>query len=77
MQGAARDVLVDALFRAEDAGLGEWLWLPIHDEIIIQVPESQVDDYCARLVEVMSTEIRGMPIPAEGTILGDRWKKAG
>lgn len=77
VQGAARDVLVDALFRAEDAGLGEWLWLPIHDEIIIQVPESQVDDYCARLVEVMSTEIRGMPIPAEGTILGDRWKKAG
>ena len=27
--------------RAEDAGLGHLLWVPIHDEIVVQAPEDQ------------------------------------
>lgn len=76
VQGLSRDVLVQAMFRAEDAGLGDALWVPIHDEIVLQAPEERAEEYRDRLVEVMSTTLLGWDIPAEGVVLGARWKKA-
>lgn len=57
IQGLSRDLLAQALFRAEDAGLGEAFLLPIHDEILIQVPEDRADELTAVLVEAMHTTL--------------------
>ncbi|MFN8056292.1 DNA polymerase [Gordonia sp. (in: high G+C Gram-positive bacteria)] len=75
-QGLSRDVLAEAMCRAEDAGLGHLLWVPIHDEIVVQAPEDQSEEYKNKLVEIMSTTLLGWTIPAEGIVLGKRWRKA-
>ncbi|MDO3110440.1 DNA polymerase [Mycobacteroides abscessus] len=62
IQGLARDLLAQALFRAEDAGLGEAFLLPIHDEILIQVPEDRADELTGVLVEAMHTTL---PVAAD------------
>lgn len=62
IQGLSRDLLAQALFRAEDAGLGEAFLLPIHDEILIQVPEDRADELTAVLVEAMHTTL---PVAAD------------
>ncbi|OBA40769.1 DNA polymerase [Gordonia sp. 852002-51296_SCH5728562-b] len=78
IQGYSRDVLADALLRvAADPDLGPGLVMPIHDELLVQVDEGRAEELLARLVELMSTTVRGIPIPAEGTLHGPRWSAKG
>lgn len=82
VQGTARDLFVDALLRLDamtfltEDGVDRWsnyLWLVIHDEIILQVPEHLAEQAAAALEEAMNTTFLGVPITAEAKILGDRW----
>lgn len=61
IQGLARDLLAQAMFRAEDAGLGGAFLLPIHDEILIQVPEDRADELTQVLVDAMHTTLSVPP----------------
>lgn len=65
IQGLSRDLLAKALFRAEDAGLGGGFLLPIHDEILIQVPEARAEELTAVLVAAMHTRL-AVPADAPG-----------
>ncbi|WP_082778071.1 DNA polymerase [Tsukamurella pseudospumae] len=76
VQGAGRDLLVDALLALDDLGYGERVWLPIHDEWIVQVPEEEAEKACADLSRVMTTELRGVPITADAEVIGSHWRKA-
>lgn len=74
IQGYARDVLADAMLRvADDPELGPGLVMPIHDELLVQVPEASAEALLERLVALMTTSVEGIPIPAEGVVLGPRW----
>jgi DNA polymerase-1 len=73
IQGAARDLFADALLRLRAAGWGDALWLVIHDEIILQVPEEQADAACAALEAAMNTTFMGVPITASAEVIGKRW----
>jgi DNA polymerase-1 len=73
IQGAARDLFADALLRLRAAGWGDALWLVIHDEIILQVPEEQAEAACAALENAMNTTFMGVPITAEAEVIGKRW----
>jgi DNA polymerase-1 len=75
IQGTARDLLIEAMFRLEDAGLGDFMLLPIHDELIFQVPEAEAADIRDRIIEAMTTTFLDVPIVAEADILGKRWTK--
>ncbi|MGH8933810.1 MAG: DNA polymerase, partial [Egibacteraceae bacterium] len=75
IQGAARDLFADALLRLRAAGWGDALWLVIHDEIILQVPEARAQDACAALEAAMTCTFRGVPITAEAKVLGTRWSE--
>ena len=77
IQSAGRDVLGEALLRLADAGWGDYFWLPIHDELVMEVPEDRADEACSALTELMSTEVAGISIPAEGEVVGTRWKGLG
>lgn len=73
IQGTARDLLLDAMFRLDDAGFGEYMLLPIHDEVLFQVPADQAGELVKRITEAMETVFMGVPITAEAKVLGDRW----
>jgi DNA polymerase-1 len=73
IQGTARDLLLDAMFRLEDAGLGQYMRLPIHDEIVFEVPAEQADALTVRILAAMGSTWRGVPIVAEAVVLGQHW----
>ena len=76
VQGAARDLLVDAGLRLLDKGYDpNNLMLAVHDEWVMEVPNEQVEQTLADLEEVLTTTFRGVPIECEVGVLGDRWGK--
>ena len=77
IQSSGRDVLGEALCRLEDAGWAPYFWLPIHDEMVLEVPEDRADEACAALTEHMTTEVLGIEVPAEGEVVGTRWRGLG
>lgn len=75
IQGTARDVWVQTLLRVVDAGMGGWIWLVVHDETILCVPEALAERVRTRLEALMSSTFMGVPIRAEAKVMGNRWLK--
>ncbi|GLE54898.1 hypothetical protein NJBCHELONAE_02090 [Mycobacteroides chelonae] len=73
MQGLARDLLLGAMFRLDTAGFAEYMLLPIHDEVLFQVPADQAEAMLPRIIAAMETTFEGVPITVEAKILGPRW----
>lgn len=73
VQGPARDLFADALLNLRAAGWGDYLWLVIHDEILLMVPAELADEACKALEAAMNTTFLGVPILAEAEIRGERW----
>ena len=44
--------------------VGQWLRLTIHDEILCECPVDIVDDVEGKLIEIMSSEVKQMALPA-------------
>lgn len=73
VQSAAREVLVDAWIRLEDGhGRPGVVWLPVHDELVLQVPDDEVDAVIADVEDSMRMEFRGVPVEADAIVLRDR-----
>jgi DNA polymerase-1 len=49
------------------------LWLFVHDEVLLHVPNDQADDAAKRVQDIMHTVFYGIPIDAEAEVLGGRW----
>jgi len=64
IQGTARELLVDALVRWRDTPWGHCTLLPVHDELVVAVPEAEAEQAVVTLVECMAGELRGVPIVA-------------
>lgn len=76
IQSTAFDLFQTAVLRVHDAlPKGAHVWMPIHDELVIETPERHVDRVVAALAEHMPTECRGVPIQATPVVLGIHWKK--
>jgi len=73
IQGTARELLVDALLRWAATPWGHLPLFPVHDELVVMVPEDQADDATAALVECMATELYGVPIIAEASTPTYAW----
>lgn len=71
IQSSSRDLLVLALHRLAEFGMAEMLWIPIHDELILQVPEDRVEECMARLEQAMRMTVLGVPITATAIALYD------
>lgn len=65
IQGTARELLIDALVRWSDTPWGTCTLVPVHDELIVAVPEDQALDALAELERCMTSEINGIAIVAE------------
>src|SRR5690606_35971381 len=55
IQSTAAEVFKNNLVKIDNAGLGEWTLLPVHDEIILSVPKEIANDAKHELAELMTT----------------------
>jgi DNA polymerase-1 len=47
------------------------VWWPVHDELVLQVPEDEVEAVIRDVEESMTFEFRGVPIEADAVVLRD------
>lgn len=73
IQGTAADVLKQKLVAVDSAGLGEYLVLPVHDEVIFDVPADQAEDVAKVALDVMQDfDSFAVPLTA-GAEFGPKW----
>lgn len=72
-QSAARDLLAQALVDLFEKGLGDYVCLPIHDEILAQAPASQATEIAEEIKKVMTMDLLGVPIDADAEVGGRSW----
>jgi DNA polymerase-1 len=82
IQSTGRDLLGCALSILAEMGLGSKIWLPVHDEIVLEVPEDKAETAAQMLGEAMTMHLPGgykvdVPFPATGEVIGARWKGLG
>ena len=80
LQGAAADIIKRAMIRLpgalEDAGLGARMLLQVHDELLFEVPDGEVDDTAALVARTMETAAHlSVPLTVE-TGRGRSWAEA-
>ena len=77
VQSTARDVMAQAIVNLFDAGLGDYLLLPIHDEVIGEAPEGEAQEVIDSIQEVMrGNGFQGLPLDTDGEVVGTSWGHA-
>ena len=82
IQSTGRDLLGRALCNLADAGWGSVIWLPVHDEIVLEVPVERAEEAAEALGAAMTMRLPktgglvrvDVEFPATGEIIGDRWR---
>ena len=65
IQGSCAVMMKQSLINLDFAGLGDYLIVPIHDEVLFSVPESEIDDLRPVIAEAMYNGDFGIDINAE------------
>jgi len=68
--------VVDGLIRWSGTRWGRSVLWPVHDEIVAKVPEAEAEEATATLVEVMTSDIAGVPIVVEPSAPAFAWQDA-
>lgn len=76
IQATGRELLVDGMLRWRQTRWGGSIILPVHDELIVMVPEADATEALAALVGCMRTEFRGVPIVVEANQPSFAWQDA-
>lgn len=72
-QGMAAQLFKMKLVELDDAGLGDLMILPVHDEVILDVPKDRITDTTDALQDIMNdNHILSVPVTA-GISHGKRW----
>jgi len=69
IQGGAAEVFKSSLVRLDQADLTEHLIVPVHDEIVLQAPKDQVEEF-KRIVQECMTTTEGWAVPLTAGIDG-------
>lgn len=73
IQGTAGEVLKRKMVEADQAGLGEYMLIPVHDEIDFDVPEDVLPDFLTTLDDVMNDdELLTVPLTWSAEV-GPNW----
>lgn len=73
VQSTARDLLAQAIVDVFDAGLGDYLLLPVHDELIYQAPLGEVDEVAHEIGRLMESDFMGVRIESDVEVYGPSW----
>lgn len=73
VQGTAAEVLKMKLIELDAAGFGPYMCLPVHDEVVFDVPADQVDEFARAAMSVMNDEtLFSIPLLTDASF-GTRW----
>ncbi|HEX2243325.1 MAG TPA: DNA polymerase [Gammaproteobacteria bacterium] len=73
IQGTAAELIKTKLIQLDMAGLGEYMILPVHDEVILDVPRYAARDAVETIKSIMNDDkIFSVPVTA-GIAYGERW----
>lgn len=73
IQGAAAAVLKKKIIELNDAGLGEFMVVPVHDEIILDIPNDRAADAAQTLRDVMNDD-KMFDVPLSASVSwGSSW----
>ena len=75
IQGSCADITKQAMVRADRLGIGQFLILPVHDELIWDVPRDMVEDVIPLIHEAMERTDLRVPLPVDIKVV-DRWGDA-
>jgi DNA polymerase-1 len=73
VQSTARDLLAKALCDIDDAGLSEYVLLPVHDELVCQAPAEDAEDVIRTIGRLMESTFGGVAITADPEVYGPSW----
>lgn len=74
IQGTAAELFKENLIQIDQAGLGDFMVVPVHDEIVMSVPKSDAEEVMHTVQECMTTT-EGWQVPLTAGVEGpyDRW----
>jgi DNA polymerase-1 len=72
VQSTCAVVLKQALVDLDLAGLGEYLILPVHDEVLLDVPEDLVDEVVPVAIDTLRRDDFSAPLTVEAKVVS-RW----
>jgi DNA polymerase-1 len=80
IQGTAADLIKSAMVRVDaalrEAGLAARMILQVHDELVFEAPERQVEPVCRRVREIMESVFE-LRVPLEVEVgVGRTWREA-
>lgn len=74
VQSTSRDLLAESIVAIFDAGLGDHLLLPVHDELIAQAPAEEAEDLIHEIGRIMSrSDFFGVAIETDPDVYGPSW----
>ncbi|CCQ44638.1 3'-5' exonuclease family protein [Pseudarthrobacter siccitolerans] len=73
VQSTARDLLAQAIVDIFDAGLGDHLLLPVHDELVGQAPKHEAEEVIQEIGRIMGSTFYGIPITSDPEVYGPSW----
>lgn len=74
VQSTSRDLLAQAIVDIFDAGMGDHLLLPVHDELIAQAPAPDAEEVIREIGRLMETkDFFGVPILSDPEVYGPSW----
>ena len=73
IQSTSRDITASALLRLDEAGFTPYLRLPIHDEVVAEVPEDKAEWGAKKIAEIMACDFRGVHIGSDHEVYGKSW----
>ncbi|WP_311348263.1 DNA polymerase [Corynebacterium durum] len=73
VQSASRDVTAAAITRVWRSKWGQYMRLPVHDEVLYEVPTELVEQFKQEVPSLMETTIEGVHFPVDVDVHGDRW----
>lgn len=72
-QGSAADIMKQNLLKLDAAGYGSAMLVPVHDEIVLEVDEADVEQASREIVDNMTTTDWEVPFTADVTKPLSRW----
>ena len=73
IQSTSRDITASALLRLDEAGFTPYLRLPIHDEVVAEVPEDKAEWGAEKIAKIMACDFRGVHIGSDHDVYGKSW----
>ena len=73
VQSASRDVTAAAITRVWRSKWGQYMRLPVHDEVLYEVPTELLEQFKQEVPQIMETTIEGVYFPVDVDVHGGRW----